>query len=446
MAANSFKNPQNDYGHKQQDVKPSYRFSKIVQQTGGTAHTIPASTSESIFEIPPRCWNPNRSSVKFDLFFANKNTMYNRQYAHIAAGIDGVQLYTRGGVFICDIQNFAQYANIAQKTVSKDSLSYASVTSLQPGSKASKTIAENLRPGNTFANTHEEPQYFFTAGAVGTNTGDLAGQVTVSYNIPLSIFRDSLLAMDKDIYLNEVILLKIRWANQTKWGMRGTDAANPVADAENYDVDLTMSKLYLYLALEENPLICASLIEKVAGGGMALSIPYVHSFKNVPGAAGAGGIQNVAIRLNGAMGQHLKRVYHALYPADETVVNAQFLIDNTNKTNFRYYHTTIDNMRRQEFNVTTADNDDWDQVKHLLKGTPIDNIDAYRYNWFVADDFDVIGSQLMSDSEFVSTGLPLDVEHKWDVSISCANVAYNHYTFAVVSRTLMITNQGILLQ
>ena len=52
--------------------------------------------------------------------------------------------------------------------------------------------------------------------------------------------------------------------------------------------------------------------------GLSLNIPYVYSFKHVSGAAGAGGIQTVNIRLNGTMGQYCKRILHCLYPANET--------------------------------------------------------------------------------------------------------------------------------
>lgn len=442
---NSLSNPQNDYSAKVQNVKPSYHYSKTTPQTGGLTVDINTGNPETIFELPPRVMNFNRSKVKFNLFVDGKATFFNHLFNDTACGIDELSLYTRGGVQIATIAGASQYSKIALKTIPTDELSYASKkTSITPGSKSAAAVDANFRPDGTVSNAYNEPKYIVTPGVIDAGADE--GDILVGYDIPLSIFKDSIFGIDKDLYFNEVILLKIKWSNRTKWGVRSTSATNATASGQNYDTDLDISSLYLYLALESNQFIASQLMQKVNSSGMTISIPYIHTFRLSPGSAGAGGVQTVRIRLNASMGQYVKRIYHSMHVSNELTVNTQFSLDNTNKTNFRYYFTRVNNVRRQEHNIVTADNDDWDQVRYILKDTPIDCIDAYRYNWFIVDDFDIIDGHLFGGSEGVATGLPLATEQTWESNVSCENVAYNHYIFAVTTRELHVTPQGIMVQ
>ena len=88
---NSYENKPNDYSFKHQAVKNQYHFSKLFQQTGGTAS---AGGSESIFEIPTRCVNFGRSLLKFTLT-PGAGTHYNYLQCDTLP-IEQIQLYTRG--------------------------------------------------------------------------------------------------------------------------------------------------------------------------------------------------------------------------------------------------------------------------------------------------------------------------------------------------------------
>src|SRR4051794_2941352 len=115
-AVNSFVNPQNDYSVKHQDILPSYKFSRIYQQTGGQNVTIDTTNPESIFELPPRVMNLSRSVLKFTAtvpaYAANANWMFQ----DCIAGIREIQLMTRGGQNLCDINNLDHYTKIVLKS------------------------------------------------------------------------------------------------------------------------------------------------------------------------------------------------------------------------------------------------------------------------------------------------------------------------------------------
>jgi len=136
----------------------------------------------------------------------------------------------------------------------------------------------------------------------------------------------------------------------------------------------------------------------------------------------------------------LKKIYHSLFDPTETLAT-RFLNTNINKTNIVSYYTMIDNERRQQFDVVTANDDDIDYVKDNLEGSLVTaNCDIYRYNWIVLEKFDD-----NNDSKFdcVESGLSLDVERKWDFVGTTASNNYNHYSFIVTTKTLSITPDGI---
>lgn len=437
---NSFPIREVDYSHKTQAVKSSYKYSKIIQQTGGTTATISTAPVETIFELPPRVMNLSKSYLNATATVtAQGATGWAWMFAD-KPPIQNVSLYTRGGIFLCDVSNAQEYLKVRLKEEERDKYDYFHADALSFNHKNTEAVRANYRHNNSSSSLDCDPQYF----VISSENTDL----TLKMSIPLSLIKDTLLACNKNFYFNEVLLLKITWAKNTEWGAKATSATDPTAAGSGGPTALTgnidITNMYLYLALEEDPILANQLVNQVATGSMSVIVPWVYSFKNVPGSGGAAGaIQTVSVRLNQAMGNHLKKMYHAFYPATRTIF-AQFNIDNTNKTQVVHYHTKLDNMRRSDFNITSADGDDYLMRRDALKDTFLESLSSFRYNWFVVDDYDLKDD--VPDKMCVASGLPLGVEHKWDIEASCANEAFNHYSFAVVSRVLTISNMGIMIQ
>jgi hypothetical protein len=438
--SNSFVNPQNDYSHKQQSIIPSYRFTRIYPQTGGQAVTINAASQETIFEIPTRVVNFGRSSLKFVATPAAGGAgNFNWLYTDCLAGISQIQLYTRGGVFLCDLNHLERYSKIALKafTSKQEALEMdngaAGELANEYGMVASDYV--NYTYSAADANTSSyAPVYVYVGG------GNTATPV-MNFEIPLSQLKHTLLALDKDLYFNEILLLKVKWTERAAWGFMSTANNNPAAGgAAAIAADIALSSVALHLALEDNLAISSGLMSKVMNGGMQTIVPYVYSHRNVPGAVVN---QNVSVRINGAMGRHVKAIIHSPFDPTETLAT-RYLNTNINRTNVVSYYTAVDNARRMEADIVTTNNDDYHLVKSALPNTiATATLGVYRYNWFHIDKF---SGDEDNSGEVVDSGLPLDTEHKWDFVGTLAANAFNHYTFVIVTRALSVSPQGIMIQ
>src|SRR5689334_6937380 len=119
-----------------------------------------------------------------------------------------------------------------------------------------------------------------------------------------------LFLLDKDIYANEILIMRIVWENSNRILFYSTSASNPIAGgAVAYAGNITATNIALFLAVEKNLLIANELIQKVAAGGLSIQIPFVYSFlNNLSGTS-----QTVSIRLNRGHGKTCKKIYHSIY-------------------------------------------------------------------------------------------------------------------------------------
>lgn len=444
---NSYENRPNDYSVKHQSVKNQYHFSKLFQQTGGQTST---GGGESVFEIPTRCVNFGRSLLKFTATPA-AGTNYNYLQTDILP-IQQIQLYTRSGTYLCDVNHLDRYSKIVlksevklDKTVTPNPLVNTTASADRVGevtgllAKTSVYHNKKYPVGSTNAanDTWKEvdSQYVPKYTVIGGNT---TATPVMHLTIPFSQIKNTILGLDKDFYFGEVLLLKIIWNASSKWGWNATGATDPVVGADTFGA-VAISNLNIYLALENDPVICAGLHQSVLSGNFrSVLIPYVWSFFN----SGTGSAQVISLRLNGMMGRHVQRIYHALY--DETggenlemdcAVNGDLIVN---------YHTAVDNSRRQEYDVTLSSNEDWDIIQQQIPNTITTACrHNYRFNWFILDKF--TGDEDMN-GDVVDSGLDLSVEHKWDAFINTDGTAFRHYTFALMTRVLSITPEGIQVQ
>jgi len=440
---NSFPNTQNDYSVKHQDIIPHYQFTRIYQQTGGQAVTIDTSNPESIFELPPKVMNFSRSIIKYTATpTAGGANAANWLFQDCVAGIRQMQLYTRGGKYLCDINNLDHYTKIVLKSDVKKSESHEIDIAGATNNTLYGVVAGALATYKYDQTAADANPSVYRPVYITPSTASNSATPVLNMELPLSQIKNTLLALDKDLYFNEVILLRIVWNPYTSWGFKSVQAdpdalTDPVTGAVALAANIAITNLTLKLALESNEIINRGLIDKVQREGMHVVVPYVYGFKYT--AAGTPTTQTVTLRLNRANGMHLKKIYHSLFNATETIAT-RFLNTNINKTNIVSYYTMVDNVRRQQFDVVTANDDDIDYVAGNIKGSVIANCDIYRYNWFVLEKFDE-GHDTATDC--VDSGLPLDIEHKWDFYATTSAANYNHYSFIVTTKLLSIMPMGV---
>lgn len=456
-----------DY-QKQNFSHPQYKMNKISTQNGTQTATISGGGgSQSIFEIPANLvYNLAKSKLYFTM------TVPEEQIAGPANGalwipkdcasmIAQLQLYNRAGVYLCDlnyVQNYTKVINKPETSMSEylqyDTAGINAPVAVEAG------LSRFLRKSNSVANSatrtalapyakrptddsnasinYLEPQYA-EPGVIYDGAG--AGNVAITFCVPLEHFRNSVLACDKDLYFGEPLLLRIVWSPVNRISWLSSAVNDPDANSEAPDGDVAISELNLYLASETNSMIVNALKQKVSSGQFSMLIPYVHSYKTNLGGAN----QNISLRFNRQHGERLLKVYSTVFNNTETTCLA-YDNDNTAGAKVTSYYTSLNNNRLQDFNVTVANDEDWLLHMDLVKNSVIQNVSIYKYNWFHVDDFGGIKLQDTQGAFNVRTGLPLDIEQKLDVNYTTAGNNLNHYNFAVTQRVLNIGAGGITVQ
>jgi hypothetical protein len=428
---------------------PSYKYLKINQVTGGqTVTTTSAGGSESLFEIPVgNSFNLAKSYLNFIRSIPGQGAAnrYSWSWADLLADILQIQIYTKRGYMINDINFLPHYTRMVQKietpfTETRSNDNYVvSVTATAPNG-VSKILAcceqaSNGRPSR-IANADYGVNYvdcrYFDVSASN------AAYVKQS-SIEGKHIKNSILAYDKDIWFPEPVIIRIVWNASSKIAFKtdgvGGDTNITIGTAV-LDVDtITYSEVYFMLAVEQNLEAVNMLKNKVMNEGLIIPIDYVKPNKYVHPAATN---QNVSLKFSRIDGVKLEKVYHSLFNATETTSSLYDNIETTLK--LTDFYTTIDNQRRQDSNLRMAYYEDYNLLKPMLNGSTILDSNIYRYNWCFVDDF----TNDVDQNGNIISGLDLSLEKKWDFNSNhAAATSYIHVTFAVLKKMLKISKDEI---
>jgi len=477
---------------KKEYVPSEYKFSKLYPQvntlTNGT--TLGASSAQVEFELPANVYNLARSSLNLTITpAAGGANLYNTLFRDCLAGFERLQLYTRGNVYLCDIPYVAEYTKQVLKpetswdeysTHDRDSdllvkcnnvsstggtTSYVSIKVKDGASAVSNAFVavaaavagDCLEVLNTEAKSSayaylnetkypEAQRYDYTAvdvpydetqyRAVGTTAN--GATPVLNLKIRLGDLKQTIFAIDKSLPFKEVLLLRITFNPKVNWGYESksrTASTDPVELAG----DIALSNIFLYLANEKNPVVISELMEEVDSKSLSIPIPYPFVYKSTATASTS---QNLSYRLNLGHGLRLLKSYHGIYDATEAETT-RYELSNTAHTKLVSFYTLLNNERRQEFDLQTADGDDYMLLKEYLRNSVIQSRGMYDYNWVWIENF---ANNKNDESGNLLMGMPLDKEVKYDIYMTTANSALRHCTVFVFQRMLSISSAGITSQ
>jgi len=390
-----------------------YKMTRLVQNTGGQTVAINNAEYVSEFELPAVALNMARSSLDYNFTIPTQGNGNSSLIFRNTLPIRRLELVSRGGTRVMDISNFAQFlhSTLKQETEIKQYQSSESDIEL-----CVKTGLNDLTP--------------LPASASGDNVPQ-----TIEQQIRLGDIKNCVLSLDKTIMFNEVMNLRVTWAPFTEWGFTDT-AANEIDLNAGFNVE----NLRLHLAQEMNPDVIQGLQAEVMGGGMSVLIPYTYSYKtNVP----ASQQQTVSLRFNAGHGSRLEKLYHAVYPNDESKHN-RYETDIAGKWENGSFYSQLNNKRTTEYDLTPVLA--FETRKDYSRGHVIGlsrNIYADSFAWvenWCGSKHDCAVKQHVG-------GLDLSTEQKWDITFTMnAAVAYNHYSFAVAQKMLTVSSAGITVQ
>lgn len=439
--------------------EPQYSYTKIFPEAGTTSSTLTQSGGgEVVFQLPAvKCFNLARSWFQFNVQFTNANVtnaMYAWVFADLIPYFQSVQVYTRSGLQLLTLNQ----ANLFSRMVLKPN---KKLTDLFCGyNSAPSTDTQRYIPcysDNTGANNitvrydvtpatkaNMEPTYLLRgAQTAAKNDPSLLGQVQIQFKD----FPETILALDKDIMMNETLLIRFVWAPISNIVFLGSDAANPTTGAvANTSTTQAVTNMEIHLAVEKNLDIINSIQAKISSPeGMSVLIDYPNNVATTL----SGLNQPVSLRINRSYGLTLKRIYHSVFNNTRATANTgPYMNDNRAGIQISEFYTMLNNTRLQDFNYVTASYDDYMAIKYLLDGSVISSGDVYGYNWCWIENFEQ-GNLTVLDDQSVIRGIDLNLgEFKYDFIGTAGGVSGDtrtHIDYVITKRKLVVAPTGIAL-
>jgi hypothetical protein len=455
--------PQLDYASKVFN-HPSPLYVKITPQSGTTSPVLSLNSVGSLseFQIPAKCINLSNSYLSFNLNFPTGGTSnFTFLQANLGATINRIVLSTVGSnVVLADISNVGNYleAVSSHSTKLSDILAKSSGAGLVFDTDATtslttcqRTPVEDIVRSNT-ANNYIGQIYTGTGGGDDTGvaytsvkhlyTSASANTVTaISVRLPLSAFRNSIMAIDKDLYFaGETLNLAIYWEAVQKYAFIGTSASNPSTGQAVFPTVATMDSLALYVSCEQNIAITSGIVERVMKQGLTMPIPLVWSSKQAIATSTA---HSITLNITRSHGNKLLFVAWAPYHTTET--------SNTCKAHTTYLHSTYQTLLNQVPILNNAGHDvtkgeHYYANKENLADSGIQNLISYNNNFTHFDNFTGMSLPSLGDNLTTYNGIDLTQEtQQWQLNATTSSVSLNHYIFWICQKQLTIAPNAITL-
>lgn len=179
-------------------------------------------------------------------------------------------------------------------------------------SNVAGTTTQKTGLGTVGSVAYLENQYYAqSAGATVLN-------VPIMYE--LSNFSHTILSLDKKLFFgHNDVYFKFSVDNVNKWAHQTNTAGASVGAATLAPALGSLQNVYLYLAVEQNPLIIDQLVQRFNSTGLKFLIDYPIVTK-VTSAASTN--QTIVIPFVPAQGKFLKKIFHTVWNSTETVATA----------------------------------------------------------------------------------------------------------------------------
>ena len=440
----------------------SYRYSNLQPQATSTVQLSSTNIQESIIDLPNKVFNLSKSMLNFNLQVSqNEDGKHTCLHNVGLTMIDRVSLMTRDGAVLFDIPNFNSYSRAITPLVTPLEKYLTHDTSLGSNTRALAGLSDkgmNFHRSNTVsddpASLNVNTAYpigqrlneagLFVNGALDYTdyqyikvVGDGAGlgAFNCDYNIPLSQFHHTIASVNRDLYFGQALQLRIYWAPLNKMGMSMDDniLTNPAV--------LTIGKvdeIRMLLAVENDPNVVDSLVQRVRSQGLEMNVPYVYGFQY---STPAGVQSTIQQRINSGHGHSLLNVYHVVY---NTLSTNQFAydIENVSAKKVKSFQTQIDNQNLTEIIVNCEKLEDYQLMQDLIHGSTIQSSKQYQANRVHVDSFRAGRCKDWKDMDSDIDGLSLEAERLWSIQQNTENKAFRQYTWMVVQRLMRIDPSG----
>ena len=283
--------------------------------------------------------------------------------------------------------------------------------------------------------------------------------LAVRLSIPLEYFAGSIFSINKDLFYNQTMRIRVTWNAASKFGFQarveGTTAAPlgvGVAIASNSDI--------IRLAVQANPLSVDSVKRRVLTNGINLHVPFVTSYKYTPAIElnGRDYLETFQKKLTSGLGQRLLRVYSAIFNAEADnggiyyCQNQALSLTNVraeaNRLITRVF-TKLDDQNLQDQVLEVSNGDLYRQLQSRLDESVCGSNSQFLISPFMLDDWTPWRTIDSKDGDNMLSGLSLETERMYEFNAHCnqvgsdANRTVNMMMFPITQKLLTVTKEGI---
>jgi len=470
-----------------------YRYLRIVQQNNGGSVTLDTNGGqESVFQIPAsQVFNFSRTDLKFtEEQSANVGAnLFVYRFCDLIPHIKRLTVMTqKGQVILCDIPDVHKYTNAILRHETRldemltndfpsdntgiysglippqaPTITYTPATAAAGGGAGAPVVAEvnaalasfsignnfNRTSGGSTKNGFLEPMYYLKNATVNT-------KLKIYNRLPLNLFKNTILAMDKNRYFGDVIEIRITWSETANVyfiakATAKTDPAVPPAT-------LNLTNLELNLCVENNIAIVNDMKKQFAEyGGFVDYVPFLYHSKQFK----SGLLQHIEIDINRSQGSHIQKImwfpsnskedqgvryFHGLgeqYPDGSAAATAN--------TNIIDFNPLLNGNPIYSSSVKCLLNEPYFLQRNRMKGNCITSIDDYNHNFVWYQDWTDPTPLSMKplnkfDPDVYIDGYPLAEPVKYEIDINFGDAAAerNHYFYISVLRELTVNPNEIV--
>jgi hypothetical protein len=492
MSISSFVNPINDY-HVNKELYPRYRYTRVALNnvSGNAIQFQPSSNSLMEFRIPSSsCINIGRSFVAYSLPIpasAAGGGNVNQYTIASECGVDfsSVQFTPGSGLDLVNVNYINKYVSLINPYKSHLENDYISGCNDQLSkfycSKQSAVTNLNvcsLDGLTTLPGVYQDPSPFWGRQNISISPQPNTA-ITLNRQIPLSVFKNTLLSQDVDIWFPCDMFLRFQTAPLSQVAVYNSLAQAPgnLATQTLINTTCTTTSCYLYLAVQENVNIRESLIRMISSRPMSIPIPWLYLYRT--SQSNSTSQLNANVILTKSFGRQLTSLQTSVWNVNEYSLLC-FDANNLQGNKLNLYQTSLDGRSLQDQQLSVwnpnagynaliwpsapADGGagDWRQNRDFIQGSSITSYSDYMKSWCHFDNFGVMPFKYEDSTCLPHVGeasaLPLDMagDHVWSLIGTCTgtNSGVNTLTnsagsitivAAVFSRTLTIASDGVTL-
>ena len=445
----------NQFFYKEvEEVAPRYKYVKInMSNILGNSVAITATGSTQIqFKLP---YNTvcNLAKSKLSCLFpvpGQGADTYSQLVSDCFPFGNGLVTFETGnGLQMLNLPESAKYTKIQSKLNTKMSDFLGIDVTNNPHPCNGNANLTGL--GTAASNTIYEPQYYNTSGdSAGVGTGNAQNNVPIYYE--LGMFSNTILGLDKDLYFGQNdVYLKVTIQGTNLYAYKTTALSPATGVVATLTAPMTtLQNVYLWLAVEVNPVCIDQIHRAYDSGALKVLIDYPIVTKTTTPASTN---QAIVIPFLPAMGHTLKKVIHTVWNSTENLATALDCENSAAQPKVTTYNTYLDSTKLQDdqINCATANTatniyaDDWRINQVHCRDSVLSSYSIYQKQWFHMDSFEspdmLEKSWCNISTEYINGFVNESRGIQWQFIATTTNAAYIHNNFAIFQRTLSISVQ-----